>query len=150
MPSRKRILTLNGSQGDDKVGARIANTWGPRFNAVGTSKVVNFICMQENTEERKDLSMQDRRSSPHYQRKRANISYQGRNTVSYRRTDTRKTLFCVRVLKPLKGSVELLLLLSASDRGVEGLSLSLQAHVRIVTQTAVGIFKSLEEREYLV
>ena len=30
----------------------------------------------EYTEERKDLSMHDRRSSPHYQWKRANISYQ--------------------------------------------------------------------------
>ena len=66
------------------------------------------------TEERKDLSMHDRRSSPHYQRKRANISYQGR--IFYRRTDTRKILFCVKV-KPGKGSVTL----SANDRGVEGL-----------------------------
>ena len=53
------------------------------------------------TEERKDLSMHDRRSSPHYQRKRANISYQGRNI--YRRTDTRKTLFCVKVVKAREG-----------------------------------------------
>ena len=33
------------------------------------------------TEARKDLAMHDRRSSPHYQRKRANISYQARNIL---------------------------------------------------------------------
>ena len=52
-------------------------------------------------EERKDLSMHDRRSSPHYQRKRANISYPGRKF--FRRTDTRKTLFCVIAVKAREG-----------------------------------------------
>ena len=53
----------------------------------------------EYTEERKDLSMHDRRSSPHYQWKRTNISYQViREKILYRRTDTRKIEFCVKVV----------------------------------------------------